>query len=104
MVMNEPKRKQQKRPRYAVFFRRTNTGYSADVPDLPGCVAAAGSLRGTKRLIAEAIGLHIDLMQEHGERIPAPKQSIRFAADELDDDDFCAWVEVIPPRAISRTR
>src|SRR2546430_9349087 len=102
--MNKAKHKQENRARYAVFFRRTATGYSADVPDLPGCVAAAGSLRSTKRLIAEAIGLHIDLMQENGERIPAPKQSIRFGADELDEDDFCAWVEVVPPRSISRTR
>ena len=29
--------------KYAIVFERTPSGYSAYVPDLPGCVAAAGS-------------------------------------------------------------
>ena len=28
---------------YAIVFERTASGYSAYVPNLPGCVAAAGS-------------------------------------------------------------
>ena len=29
--------------RYAILLEPTNTGFSADVPDLPGCVAAGES-------------------------------------------------------------
>ena len=37
--------------KYAVLFEPTATGYSAHVPDLPGCVAAAATLEETAELI-----------------------------------------------------
>lgn len=80
--------------RYLVMVRRTGTGYSVDVPDLPGCVAAAKTVRGARRLIAEAIGLHLDLMQRSGERIPPPPQSIEFEVDGASEEEFCTWVEI----------
>ncbi|HYT89079.1 MAG TPA: type II toxin-antitoxin system HicB family antitoxin [Gemmataceae bacterium] len=83
--------------RYLVFLRRTATGYSVDVPDLPGCVAAAGTLKTARRLIAEAIGLHLDLMQQSGEALPAPRQSIEFTVDETAEEELCTWVEVKDP-------
>ncbi len=73
------------------------TGYSVDVPDLPGCVAAAGTLKTARRLIAEAIGLHLDLMQQSGEALPAPRQSIEFTVDETAEEELCTWVEVKDP-------
>ena len=41
--------------KYTVFFGQTATGYSAHVPDLPGCVAAGATLEETRQLIREAI-------------------------------------------------
>jgi predicted RNase H-like HicB family nuclease len=58
--------------RYTVFFEPTATGYSAYVPDLPGCVAAASSLDETRQLIKEAIEFHIEGMRMHGESVPEP--------------------------------
>jgi len=43
--------------RYAVIFEKCATG--AYVPDLPGCVAAAGTVDETRQLIPEAIELHL---------------------------------------------
>jgi predicted RNase H-like HicB family nuclease len=58
--------------KYAVIFEKTKTGYSAHVPDLPGCVAAARTLKSTEKLMREAIELHLESMKEHGEVIPSP--------------------------------
>jgi predicted RNase H-like HicB family nuclease len=87
--------------RYLVFIRRTATGYSVDVADLPGCVAAARTIKSARRLIAEAIGYHLELMQESGEKIPPSRQSIEFAVDEASEEELCTWVEVKTPEPVS---
>jgi predicted RNase H-like HicB family nuclease len=58
--------------KYTVFFEPTATGYSAYVPDLPGCVAAAVTLEETRQLIREAIEFHIEGMRTDGEAVPEP--------------------------------
>jgi len=88
--------------RYLVMIRGTATGYSVDVPDLPGCVAAAGTVRTARKLIAEAIALHLDLMEQSGESIPAPRQSTEFAIDDTSEEEFCTWVEVPPVSQVLR--
>lgn len=62
--------------KYTVFFEPTATGYSAYVPDLPGCVAAASTLEETRRLMKEAIEFHIEGMRMSGETIPEPTRHI----------------------------
>jgi predicted RNase H-like HicB family nuclease len=59
--------------KYAVLFAETGTGYSAHVPDLPGCIAAGSTLPETMELIREAIRLHLAGMREDGDPIPEPK-------------------------------
>jgi predicted RNase H-like HicB family nuclease len=58
--------------KYAVFFEKSNTGYGAYIPDLPGCVAVGHSLEETKQLIHEAMELHLAAMREDGDPIPEP--------------------------------
>jgi predicted RNase H-like HicB family nuclease len=58
--------------RYTVFFAKTATGYSAHVPDLPGCIAAAPTLEETRELMREAIEFHIEGMRMNGEEVPEP--------------------------------
>jgi len=57
---------------YAVIYARTRTGYSAHVPDLPGCIATGRTLAMTRRRMREAIALHIQGLKEDGLRIPRP--------------------------------
>lgn len=57
---------------YTVFFEPTATGYSAHVPDLPGCIAAASTLEETRQLIREAIEFHIEGMRINGDVVPEP--------------------------------
>ena len=86
--------------RYLVMIRRTKTGYSADVRDLPGCVATGKTVESTRRSIAKAIGLHLELMRESGERIPAPTRRIPFSPTDSDSEEFCTWVEVKAPESV----
>jgi predicted RNase H-like HicB family nuclease len=58
--------------RFAVVFEKTDTGYSAHVPDLPGCIAAGADFGETQQLIREAIEMHIEGMREDGDSIPQP--------------------------------
>ncbi|MBM3752932.1 MAG: type II toxin-antitoxin system HicB family antitoxin [Acidobacteria bacterium] len=58
--------------RYTIFIQPTATGFSAYVPDLPGCVAAASTIDETRELMREAIEFHLEGMQLHGEAIPEP--------------------------------
>ncbi len=61
--------------KYPVIYEKGVSGYGAYVPDLPGCVAAGESLAEVRELIREAIGLHLELMQQAGETIPEPSDS-----------------------------
>jgi predicted RNase H-like HicB family nuclease len=59
--------------RYAVVIERASDGgYSAYVPDLPGCVAPAETLEETRRLIHEAVEFHLETMRADGDPIPEP--------------------------------
>jgi predicted RNase H-like HicB family nuclease len=58
--------------KYPVVYEPTSTGFSAYVPDLPGCVAAGASLAETRELITGAIAMHVAGMREDGEPIPEP--------------------------------
>lgn len=63
--------------RYRVVFEGSDgEGYSAYVPDLPVCVAAGDTIEETKALIAEAVGFHLELMEEEGLPIPDPTPAI----------------------------
>lgn len=57
---------------YIVVFEETSNGWSAYVPDLPGCIAAADTRREVEQLIREAIVLHLEALREEGEPIPVP--------------------------------
>ena len=58
--------------KYVAIIGKTGNGYAADLPDLPGCVAAGETFEETCQLIQEAANYHVELMAEHGETIPEP--------------------------------
>jgi predicted RNase H-like HicB family nuclease len=62
--------------KYTVFIESTETGFSAYVPDLPGCVAASSTLEETRDFIKEAIEFHIEGMRMNGEAIPEPTRHV----------------------------
>ena len=44
---------------YAIVLEKTKSGWSAYVPDLDGCIAAAATQDETRQLIHEAIAFHL---------------------------------------------
>ena len=61
--------------KYVAIIGKTGNGYSAHLPDLPGCIAAADTFEETAALIREAANFHVEIMAEHGESIPEPKSA-----------------------------
>lgn len=64
--------------RYAVVVEQTPHNFSAYVPDLPGCVAAAGTEQETLALLREAVDLHLEGMRAVGETVPVPSTTVAF--------------------------
>lgn len=87
--------------RYVVIIRRTGTGYSVDVPDLPGCTATGTTVEHARQMIQKAIEMHVEQMQLACESVPVPVSRIEFAVDETGGEEFCTWVEVESPEPAS---
>ncbi|MCE9604516.1 MAG: type II toxin-antitoxin system HicB family antitoxin [Planctomycetia bacterium] len=76
------------------MIRRTRTGFSVDVPDVPGCVATATTIDHAREMISQALEGHLEIMAAGGEAIPTPSHHIEFSFDDQSDEEFCTWVEV----------
>lgn len=59
--------------KYLVVVEKSENGYGAYVPDLPGCVAASKTRADVVALIQEAVQFHIEGLKDSGEPIPLPK-------------------------------
>jgi predicted RNase H-like HicB family nuclease len=66
--------------RYAIVIEKTNTGYSAYVPDLPGCIATGDSKAEIEREMQSAIRFHIEGMKQDGLPVPMPTSSVEYVA------------------------
>ncbi|MBK8985514.1 MAG: type II toxin-antitoxin system HicB family antitoxin [Chloroflexi bacterium] len=66
--------------RYMVVMEKSEDGYGAYVPDLPGCVAVADTRDDVLLLIQEAITLHLEMLQEDGLPIPQPHSISEYVA------------------------
>lgn len=64
--------------RYAIVIERSETGFGAFVPDLPGCVAAGETLEETEQLIQEAVEFHLEGLREDGLPVPPPSALAQY--------------------------
>jgi predicted RNase H-like HicB family nuclease len=46
--------------KYLIIIEKTQTGYSAYVPDLPGCIATGRTKEIVEKYIYEAVRFHMD--------------------------------------------
>jgi predicted RNase H-like HicB family nuclease len=58
---------------YAVVIRRAARNFSADCPDLPGCIATGRTVDETLRRMRAAIRLHLEGLRSQGQPVPRPK-------------------------------
>jgi predicted RNase H-like HicB family nuclease len=64
--------------RYAVVIEKSETGFGAYVPDLPGCVAVGETLSETEQLIREAVEFHLEGLREDGIAVPEPSAVTQY--------------------------
>ena len=58
---------------YIAFLHKdSDSDFGVSFPDFPGCVTAGTTLEEARQNAGEALGLHIEGMNEDGETIPAP--------------------------------
>ena len=87
--------------KYAVVIEKAPNNYSAYVPDLQCCVAAAETREETLELIREGIEIYIETSIEFGEPVPEPRMSLKDAMADYSsmgdsgyrDPDTGEWVE-----------
>ena len=65
---------------YAVLIEPAGTGFSAFVPDLPGCVAAASSREAVLDEIRAAIQFHLEGLASEGQVAPASSSSVEMVS------------------------
>lgn len=58
--------------KYLIVIEKSDTGYSAYSPDLPGCVSTGSTPEATEKNMQEAIEFHIDGLKQDGYEIPKP--------------------------------
>src|ERR1035437_3551389 len=72
--------------KYTVVIERSETGYGAYVPDLPGCGATGKTETEVRERIRAAIEIHLHSMREDGDPIPRPTSTaaiVEVAAQEI---------------------
>ncbi len=58
--------------KYLVVIEETASGYSAYLPDLPGCAAVGRSVEKAERDVRDAIGVHVEGLRAEGLEVPRP--------------------------------
>jgi predicted RNase H-like HicB family nuclease len=58
--------------KYLIVIEKTDAGYSAYSPDLPGCVSTGTTQEETERNMKDAIEFHIDGLRAEGYPVSAP--------------------------------
>jgi predicted RNase H-like HicB family nuclease len=69
--------------RYGYVIEKTKTGFSAYVPDLPGCIATGKTKELVQRRIREAVDIHLRSMIEDGDPIPEPTSQCEYLDVQL---------------------
>ena len=64
--------------RYLTIIEKTETGYSAYSPDLPGCVSTGATCEEVEKNMREAIEFHLDGLKLEGYEIPQPSTSSTY--------------------------
>jgi predicted RNase H-like HicB family nuclease len=58
--------------KYLVVYEKSESGWGAYAPDLPGLGVAGSTFEETKDLIRGAIEFHLEGMRQHGDPLPPP--------------------------------
>lgn len=63
---------------YLIVIEKTETGYSAYSPDLPGCVLTGATREEVEQNMLEAVEFHLEGLKLEGLEIPQPTTSSAY--------------------------
>lgn len=85
-----------------VIVEKTNTGYSAYLPDVPGIASVGDTFSELRENINEAIDLYLDVAKEYGDKIPVVFQDEFSLEFKFDIQAFMEWMsKVMSQRGLS---
>jgi len=64
--------------KYLIVIERSETGYSAYSPDLPGCISTGTAREDAERNMHEAIEFHLEGLRKEGCDIPEPSSTSAY--------------------------
>ncbi len=83
---------------HALIRKDEGSAFGVEFPDVPGCFSAGDDFAEAKAMAAEALRMHLDLLAEDGDPIPAASSAAaimaRLAAEPGALDGFHALIEV----------
>jgi predicted RNase H-like HicB family nuclease len=65
---------------YVAVFEPDDGGWTASVPDLPGCFSDSDTLVGAQAAIRDAIILWLETADKNGWSVPEPRSSAKLIA------------------------
>jgi predicted RNase H-like HicB family nuclease len=76
----------------ALIHKEADSDFGVSFPDFPGCVTAGTTLDEARAMAAEALGLHLEGMQQDGEPVPEPSSLEAVMADATNRDGVAILV------------
>ena len=67
---------------YLIIIEKSDDGYGAYCPDVPGCVAAGDTVGEARKNFLEALEFHFEGLKEDGLEIPKPSSSFAFSSED----------------------
>ena len=64
--------------RYLVIIEESATGFSAFLPDLPGCVATGATRDEVENAMKEGVEFHLEGLRESGDPVPPPRSTAAY--------------------------
>lgn len=64
--------------KFLIVIEKSRDGFGAYSPDLPGCVAVGATRKETEKKMCEAIGFHLEGLEEDGLPIPRPQSVAEY--------------------------
>ena len=64
--------------KYVVVVEKSENGFAAYAPELPGCAVVAETRDEGLELIREAVALHLESLREEGSPIPDPVTTTEY--------------------------
>jgi predicted RNase H-like HicB family nuclease len=84
------------------IVEKTDTGYSAYLPEVPGIATAADTFSELRENVKEAINLHVETANEYKEEIPDILKAEYVVDFKFDIQPFMEWMsKVMSQRGLS---